>query len=390
LADDSDAEKTESATSQRLRKARESGDVPRSRELALVANVAAGGIALMMFGPSMNTALAGIVAGALSFDREVAFDPLIVGLRCGAYVAEAAWALVPFAVAVVVAALAAPLLVGGWVFVGSSISPSFGRMNPVSGIGRMMSLNSLFELVKSVAKAVLIGSAAWWAIRGQIDSILGLLSQPLDRGISDLHGILAAVFLLLVIVLAALASVDVVYQIRHYASKMKMTREEVRQENKEMEGNPEIKARIRQVQRAIARRRMMSSIPTADVVVTNPTHYAVALKYSDDERGAPRVVAKGTDAVAAKIRLLAAEHHVPQLEAPALARALHQGTEIGDEIPSELYSAVAQVLAYVFQLRRFESAGGVRPPEPLGLPVPNELDPLDPAYAGRRGKKERK
>jgi flagellar biosynthetic protein FlhB len=179
--------------------------------------------------------------------------------------------------------------------------------------------------------------------------------------------------------LGFIALVDAPYQMWHYANKMKMTRQEMIQESKESDGNPQMKAKVRQMQREMSKRRMMAAVPTADVVVTNPTHYAVALKYADGMGGAPQVVAKGSDEVAAKIREIARENKVALLEAPALARALHQHTEIGDEIPEALYSAVAEVLAYVFQLRAFNKAGGKYPDRPTKLAVPPELDPHNPA-----------
>jgi flagellar biosynthesis protein FlhB len=191
--------------------------------------------------------------------------------------------------------------------------------------------------------------------------------------------LLLTAFISIVSSLVVIALMDAPYQMWHYANKLKMTREEVRQEAKESDGDPHVKAKIRQLQREMAKRRMMSEVPTADVVVTNPTHYAVALKYTDGKMRAPTVVAKGADEVAAKIRELAAEHNVPLLEAPPLARALYSHAELGDEIPEGLYTAVAEVLAYVFQLRAYKTNGGSCPEIPADLEVPPQLDPLNPA-----------
>jgi flagellar biosynthetic protein FlhB len=216
-------------------------------------------------------------------------------------------------------------------------------------------------------------------IMSQKEAVLGLALEPLNLGMAHMLDLLASAFLFIVGGLGIVAALDGPYQMWHYANKLKMTRQEMIQESKESDGNPQIKAKIRQLQRQMAQRRMMADVPTADVVVTNPTHYAVALKYADGQRGAPRVVAKGSDEVAAKIRELAKEHKVALLEAPALARALHKHTEIGDEIPEALYSAVAEVLAYVFQLRAFNKGAGKHPDRPSGLHVPPELDPHNPA-----------
>jgi flagellar biosynthetic protein FlhB len=296
-------------------------------------------------------------------------------------------ACLPLGVAVMVVALASPLLVGGWLFSSKAFMPKFGKLNPISGIGNMVSTNALVELLKAVGKTVVVGFVTWLVVLKYKDAVIGLALEPLKLGTVHLINMLASSFLFIVGALGLIAAIDGPYQMWHYANKLKMTRQELIQESKESDGNPQIKAKIRQLQREMAKRRMMADVPTADVVVTNPTHYAVALKYSDGMRGAPKVVAKGTDEVAAKIREIARENKVTLLEAPALARALHKHTEIGDEIPEALYSAVAEVLAYVFQLRLFSKGGGNRPDIPKQLDVPPELDPLNPAFIPKHGKK---
>jgi flagellar biosynthetic protein FlhB len=235
------------------------------------------------------------------------------------------------------------------------------------------------ELLKAIGKAVLVGSVSWMVVSHQIDSMLALPLEPLQDGGAHLGHLLLTSFIAIVSVLAVIALIDAPYQMWQYANKLKMTREELRQEAKESDGDPQVKARIRQMQREMAKRRMMAEVPTADVVVTNPTHFAVALKYTEGKMGAPKVVAKGADEMAAKIREIAAENKVPLLEAPPLARALYKHTELGDQIPEALYTAVAEVLAYVFQLRAYGRHGGVRPQMPGDLAVPPQLDPLNPA-----------
>jgi flagellar biosynthetic protein FlhB len=211
-----------------------------------------------------------------------------------------------------------------------------------------------------------------------MDQFANLASDALPEALSQLFGLVLTAFALLTVTLAAMAAIDVPYQIISFRNRLKMTVQEVRQEDKELQGDPRLKAQVRKVQREMARRRMMAAVPKADVIVTNPSHFAVALKYMEDRHRAPVVVAKGMDAVAARIRELGREAGVPQLEAPPLARALYQHVELGSEIPAALYTAVAQVLAYVFQLRRHAQGQGPRPVEPGDIEVPEGMDPLAP------------
>src|SRR5690606_3696482 len=235
------------------------------------------------------------------------------------------------------------------------------------------------ELLKAVGKALLVGWIAWMVIRFELDAVMALSVEPLKSGTEHLGQLMLVRFLFIASGLVFIAAIDATFQMWPYAKKLMMSRQDVKQESKETDGNPEIKAKIRQQQREIARRRMMSEVPTADVVVTNPTHYAVALKYSENGMRAPKVVAKGADEVAARIREIALENNVVLLEAPPLARALYRHTDLGDEIPEGLYIAVAEVLAYVFQLRAYGKHGGKRPVEPSDLDVPPQMDPLNPA-----------
>ncbi len=368
-AQESDLEKTEPASQRRLEQAREEGDIPRSRELAACASLLAGGLLLWVMGSRLQGELAGMLRDTLSFPRELAFEPGLL-LEHGAHMAaRVLWALLPFAAILLLVVIAAPLLVGGWLFTAKSFVPRFDRLDPVAGIGRMFSLHSLGELGKALVKAVLLGVVGALVVTRQADALVGLAIVPAGGGDSQLGHLMFLAFLSMAGVLALIAAIDVPWQRWQYAKKLMMTREQVRQEHKEQEGNPEIKARIRAQQREMARRRMMAEVPTADVVVTNPTHYAVALKYSEGRDAAPVVVAKGADALAARIREIAAEHHVPLLEAPPLARALYRHCEPGQPIPEQLYTAVAQVLAWVFQLR-----AGQRPAQPGELAVPADMD----------------
>lgn len=375
MAEESDLEKTEEASPKRLEKAREEGDVPRSRELAACAVLFAAGLSLMMLQQPLNTALKDSLRSGLQFDRTMAFDPVSLLMKSSHTVVDLLIAFAPLALILLAVAIASPVLVGGWVFSNKAYMPQFGRLNPLRGIGNMFSKNSLVELIKSIGKAFVVSAVAYWVVSSDMEPIMSLSNMPIEAGISEVSDLMMTGFLTIVAALIFIAALDVPYQLYHYAEKHKMTKEEVKQESKESEGNPEIKGKIRQQQREMARRRMMSKIPTADVVITNPTHYAVAVKYQEEGMSAPIVVAKGADAVALKIREIAKEHKIVTLESPKLARALYAHTELDQEIPEALYAAVAEVLAYVFQLRIFKQQGGFQPEAPKTLPVPDALDP---------------
>jgi flagellar biosynthetic protein FlhB len=379
MSDESDAEKTEPASQKKIDDARKEGDVPRSRELATFTVLMTSGIGLWVFGSKLVRELSAVLVSGLSLDREQIYNSDVLINRVTTDVGSILLACLPLAIAIMCVALASPLLIGGWLFSSKSFMPNFGKLNPIKGIGNMFSKNALVELFKAIGKTLVVGVVAWFVVMSEKEAVIGLAVEPLLAGSVHLGDLVATAFLYMVGGLGLIAAIDGPYQMWHYADKLKMTRQEMIQESKESDGNPEMKGRIRQMQREMSKRRMMADVPTADVVVTNPTHYAVALKYTDGQGGAPRVVAKGSDEVAAKIRELARENKVALLEAPALARALHKHTEIGDEIPEALYSAVAEVLAYVFQLRTYKTSGGTYPDRPTKLAVPAELDPLNPA-----------
>jgi flagellar biosynthetic protein FlhB len=380
MSEESDAERTEPASAKRLEQAREEGDVPRSRELATFTVLMAAGSGLWFTGEGLVNKLNSTMVSGLALTREQVFNPHVLLERIAVDVGSVLLACLPLAVAIMLVALASPLLIGGWLFSTKAFLPKFEKLNPIRGIGNMFSTNALVELVKAIAKSVMVGSIAWVVVLAQKDAVMGLVLEPLPRGSAHMVELMWMAFLFIVGGLGVIALLDAPYQMWHYADKLKMTRQEVIQESKESDGNPQIKAKIRQMQREMARRRMMQNVPTADVVVTNPTHFAVALKYADGMGGAPKVVAKGTDDVAAKIRELAKEHKVPIMEAPALARALFTHTELEEEIPEGLYSAVAEVLAYVFQLKNYmKGASKHYPDRPTKLDVPPELDPFNPA-----------
>ena len=384
MAEDSDLERTEQPTGRRLEKAREEGQVPQSRELGAFLVLIAGAAVMWTLGGYFVDRMLSVFKKGFAWDRQLATDSNVLVARLADVATDAVFALWPLFLVLIVAALASPVFLNAWHFSGKAFSPRLNRLNPMNGIGRIFSWNGLVELLKAVVKAGLVGGVAVWVIWREIDQLLGLASQPLESGLADAGHLMAWSFLVIASAMVLIVAADVPFQLWQYYDKLKMTKEEVKQEMKEMEGSPEVKGRIRQLMREAARKRMMSAIPKADVIVTNPTHFAVALAYQAGMK-APKVVAKGLGVLALKIREIGAENGVPFLEAPPLARALYKHVELEAEIPGDLYTAVAEVLAYVYQLRRYRSEGGDYPVPPRDLPVPPELvppAPEEPALAG--------
>lgn len=379
---ESDLEKTEPATPKKLEKAREDGQVARSPELTtfVLLLVAAGGVWFM--GSGLMGQLSAVVKKGLQMERELAFDSQLMLLRFAQLTSDTVLALLPLLLLLVVTAFFAPMLMSGWLFSAKALQPQFSRINPMSGLGRMFSKRSLVELVKALSKALVIGGVGILMLWHSREAVLSLANQSVEIGITSMGHLLGMSFFIIVGSMLLIVLIDVPFQIWEHAEKLKMTKEEVRKEMKEDEGDPYVKARIRSLQREAARKRMMAEIPKADVIITNPTHYAVALRYQDAAMRAPKVVAKGSHLLAGRIRELAQQHQIPILESPRLARALYHHTELGDEIPETLYTAVAEVLAYVFQLRRYREYGGAVPQLSQELPVPEELDPQSRQHPG--------
>ena len=376
MAEESDLEKTEPASPRRLEKAREEGQVARSRELVTFVMLTTGVGALWTLGDMIGGHFDSALRNGLQFERASAFDASHMMVQAGTAVLPAMQALMPVLLMMLVAALVAPMMLGGWLLSGKSLAPNFSKLNPVAGIGRMFSAESLAELVKTIVKSLLVGGVAWWVISGKLDAIMALMNEPSRAALPHALHLVAGSCALIIASLLLVALIDVPYQLWSHARKLRMSREDLRQEQKESDGDPQVKAQIRRQQQQMARRRMMAEVPKADIIVTNPTHFAVALKYHDKDMRAPRVVAKGSDLVALRIRAMAEEHKVPVLEAPPLTRALFRHTQLGDEIPAALYAAVAEVLAWAYQLNRAGTEGGALPRPPRDLPVPESLDPL--------------
>ena len=373
MAEESDLEKTEPASPQRLEKAREQGQVARSRELVTFVMLVTALGGLWAMGETIGGQFGSAMRAGLQFERSSAFDPSHMMVHAEGAVAHALQALLPLLVMMLVAALLAPMMLGGWLLSAQSLTPNFSKLNPVAGIGRMFSTETLAEMVKTIVKSVLVGGVAWWVIASNTSALMALMSEPIHAALPHTLQLVAASCALIVASLLLVVAIDVPYQLWSHSHKLRMSREDLRQEQKENDGDPQIRAQIRRQQQQMAKRRMMAEVPKADIIVTNPTHFAVALKYRDQEMRAPRVIAKGADLVALRIRALAEEHKIPVLEAPPLTRALYRHTELGREIPVALYAAVAEVLAWAYQLQRLGSEGANLPRPPSNLPVPEAL-----------------
>ena len=361
---ESGAERTEQATPKRLEEARKKGQVPRSSELSIAAVCIAAAAAIYSLGGMAAGNFADLMRDSLSLSPAAVMSEGVIWPALTAAGARALWIILPVLGATFVAALAAPVVIGGWNFSGQALVPQFSRLNPVAGFGRMWSSRGLVELGKGLAKVGVIGVIAWVLLKGLTPQLMGLTSEPLQQAIGHSAELAGYSLLVLACGLAVIAAVDVPFQLWQHARDLRMTRQEVREEYKESEGSPETRGRIREAQRALARGRMLHDVPKADVIVTNPTHYAVALRYDENKNRAPIVVAKGTELLALKIREIATESGVPIVEAPPLARALYKSVELGREVPAALYVTVAQVLTYVYQLRAARERGATPPPPP--------------------------
>lgn len=375
----SSQDKTERATPKRLRDARKRGEIARSRELVSFVVVAGGLLTLLLLSGSMANGAATWMQRALSPELPLVERPQDMARHFGALIGAGFAVALPLLGVGFLAGIVGPILLGGWNVSAEALKPDFKRVNPLSGLGRMFSSQSLVELGKALLKAGALGAIAVLYIATRLDEIMALGREPLAPAMAHAMRIALGCLGWMCGGLLLIALIDAPYQVWSHAKKLRMTRQEVRQEHKEAEGSPEVKGRQRQLQQQVARRRMMEAVPGADVVVVNPTHYAVALKYDAGKMRAPRVVAKGADLLALSIRELARQHRIPIVDAPPLARALYRNANIDDEIPANLYAAVAQVLTYIYQLRdwrRRPGAAGPRPSVPSIGDVPGgEVDP---------------
>lgn len=374
----SDQEKTEEPTARRLEKSREEGQVARSRELTTFVILFGGVLMLWSMGSSLYNNLGLMMEQAFSFERLQVSEagPMLQNvLELGQV---ALFSLLPLFAVMLLLALVAPALLGGWVVSAKAMAPKFEKLNPLKGLKRIFSTQALAELGKAIAKTLLVGSVLTLFLWQQRQSFMRLMSLEVKEALGEAMGLAALACLLMILTLIVVVAFDVPYQMFTHTKKLRMSKEEVKRENKETEGDPFVKGKIRQQQQAMARRRMMSEVPKADVIITNPTHYAVALQYDEHGMGAPKVIAKGTELVAQKIREIGDEHEVPRLEAPVLARALYAHVDLGREIPAALYTAVAEVLAWSFQLKRARQGIAMMPPTPKNIEVPEDYEVAAP------------
>jgi len=361
-------ERTELPTQKRRDEARKRGELPRSHELNTAAVVLVTGMGLEFLGPHIGKGLGILLRSDLVLSRAQAFDESHAIAALAGSLTTALHVCLPLLGLTVVAALLAPLALGGWNLSPTALAPNFTRLSPIAGFGRMFSARSAVELAKAFAKFLLVAIMGWLFLRSKAGELLALGAEPLKAGIIHAISLGGSALVQLGSALALIAAVDVPWQMHQHTQRLRMSREEIRQELRESEGAPEVKGRIRSLRQRVARRRMMQEVPKADVVITNPTHFAVALRYDERRMRAPTVTAKGADVIATRIREVATEHLVPIFEAPPLARALHASVDIGEEIPASLYVSVAQVLTYIYLVRAARRGGAA-------APAPPALDP---------------
>ena len=370
---ESGADKSEEPTEKRLRESREKGQIARSRELNTLVVMLVGAGGLLASGGGLANALLGIMRGSFALPREAIMHEGSMAIWLLGSGRIALEAVMPLFLALLIASILGPIGLGGWLFSAQAMAPKLSRMNPLAGLKRMFSLKALVELLKALAKFVVILLVALAVLSAARDDLLAMAHEPLASAILHAAQVVGWSALWMGCGLILIAAVDVPFQLWDNKQKLMMTKQEVRDEYKDSEGKPEVKSRIRQLQREMAERRMMQAVPEADVVITNPTHFAVALKYDPAKGSAPVLLAKGGDFTALKIREIAQEHRVMLLESPALARAVFYSTELDQEIPAGLYLAVAQVLAYVYQIRQYQAGKGKRPGPLPDLPIPPDL-----------------
>lgn len=370
---ETDQERTEEPTQKKLDDAKKKGQIARSKEMGTLGVLLAAAVGMLAMGGAMAEALFNIMTNYFSVERAVIFDEnATLNIWSGIYNTL----LVPlgtFFAIVVFGAFVGNTIVGGFNFSWQGAAPKPSKMSPMKGFKRMFGTQALIELLKGLGKFLVVAVSAFFLLRWQFPTILQFSSGILDQTLRDAVTLLGFMFLLLVCSMLLIVAIDVPFQRYNHNKQLRMTKQEVKDERKNAEGSPEVKGKIRQMQLSMAMKRMMQDVPQADVVVTNPTHFAVALSYNPITKGAPKVVAKGNDEVAAKIREVAMDAEVPIVQSPALARAVYYSTKIGQEIPEGLFMAIAQVLAFVYQMREYKKGKGRKPKLASDLPIPDDL-----------------
>ena len=375
MADQSSEDRNLPASQRKIKKAREDGNLPRSQDFGHFAAIAAGGAVLVALAPQLVGWLKQMLAEALRFDLQAVSRPAFMAERLTELALKLLVVVIPLGLLMSAVAVGGAMAIGGWNFSMKAMAPKFDKFNPITGLPRIFAKQQLINALKACFLALVLGTIGAFYLRANAGGFASTLDMSLPAGITHVAQTILDGMLLLLLVLALFAAVDAPLQKFLHLSRLKMSHQEAKQEFKEAEGNQEVKGRMKQRMREMSRRRMMAAVPTADLVVMNPTHYAVALKYDEAKMGAPRVVAKGTDLIAIAIRDLAKSSKVPVLQAPVLARALYAHAKLDREIPAALFGAVAQVLAYVYQLRAAMAGQGVMPGDLPPLNVPPELDP---------------
>ncbi len=372
MADDS-GDKTEEPTAKRLADSRKKGQIPRSKELNTFVALMTAAVMLLFVGGSIGNGLGKIMQQQFSLPREVLFDPASLVIYFEKVMLDGLFLIIPLVIPLLITALLTPIMMGGWNFSTETMSPKFSKMNPIAGLKKMVGTQGLVELLKSIIKIALVFFVAGSLFKMYLDQFLALNTVSLESGIAKGFDLIGMGFLILSSTLIVIVAIDVPYQLWSTKKKLMMSKQEVKDESKQQEGNPEIKGQIRRKQMEMVQQRMMEEVPKADVIVTNPTHFAIALKYESSGSGAPILVAKGVDLIAAQIRNAAIGADVPLVAAPPLARALFYSTELNEEIPKGLFLAVAQILAYVFQLKAAVENSSEKPVVPKDIKIPPEF-----------------
>lgn len=370
---DSSQEKTEEPTEKRKKESRDKGQIARSKELSTTVVLLAGAIGMLLSGPTIFARVGGVFTTVFSAERGLIYDKSALPILLQDLFVQVLYSLIPLFFLLLMATFIGAVALGGWIFSMKSLAPKFSKMNPLEGFKRMFSVKGLMELLKALAKFVLIGAVSILLVNVYLSELLFVGREPLFQGIKHGSELVLWIYILICSATAFVAVVDVPFQVWQQTKQLRMTKQQVKDEMKDSEGKPEVKSRIRQAQMEMAQKRMMAAVPEADVVITNPTHYSVALKYNGTSMAAPVVVAKGVGFVALKIREIATEHNITIVEIPALARSIYHSTPIDKEIPMGLYVSVAQVLAYVYQLDLFAKGRGPLPDLQKDFDIPDDL-----------------
>lgn len=374
MAEESSDERTEEPTGRRLEQARTKGQIARSKELGTAAVLISAACGFYMLGPSLAISLTRVFEIVFTMDRAQIFDTNEMFKVWGVVASEIAWPMAKIMLLIVVVAFIGNVSLGGINFSTQAMMPKASKMSPLAGFKRMFGVQALVELTKGIAKFSVVAFSAYFLLSFYFNDIMLLSSDHLPGNVYHALDLLVWMFILLCSSILFIVVIDVPFQIWNHNKQLKMTKQEVKDEYKDTEGKPEVKGHIRQMQRELAQRRMMAEVPNADVIVVNPEHFAVAIKYDVQRSAAPFVIAKGVDDVAFKIREIARTHNIAIVSAPPLARAIYHTTKLDQQIPEGLFTAVAQILAYVFQLRQYQKGRGRKPiPVPLNQPIPDEL-----------------